>query len=83
MIDIQPHIDKPTFKEWIKEQKGVKWPHGMAGLMVYLYYNDVMCAGLITKINGSNDYISIRPMRPSDDIGSGKGASVSMYFKHE
>ncbi len=82
MVNIQPHIDKPTFDEWIKDQKNVKWPHGTAGLLIYLDYNNVRCAGLITRINDSNDYIAIRPMKVIDDIGTGAGNQISFYFKH-
>jgi hypothetical protein len=70
--------------KWLKQQKDVKWPKHGGGLVVYLTYNDVSCAGMISKTHCGGRLIqtsiSIRPMQSIHDIGNGAGAAVFMSF---
>lgn len=70
--------------KWLKTQQNVRWPKHGGGLIVYLTYEGVDCAGIISKIHSGGKLIqasiSIRPMQASHDIGSGAGGSIHKIF---
>lgn len=73
--------------KWVKEQKGVVWPKQFGGLLFYFTYNDVKCAGIVTKLYSGTKLIEtglqIRPMQIKHDIGAGAGMSVFKTFKQD
>lgn len=74
--------------KWINEQKEVRWPSYGGGLIAYFIYNDVRCAGIISKTWDNKGRLiqtdlAIRPMQSIHDIGNGAGMAVYKTFKKD
>ena len=70
--------------KWLKEQKEVRWPRRGGGFLVYLNYNGIRCAGVITKTRIGKKLVSseikIRPLLSTDKITETAGESVTLTF---
>lgn len=80
MTDIR--TDNEAFNKWLSGYGKVNWR--MGGLSFLFTYNNVMCAGLISKtyIGGKSIFdVTIRPLQAKQDIGNGAGEAVYKTFK--